>query len=107
MRGIPEVYGMKSFRVLSAVVLCLAIFAATATVARADDFVVGRVVALNYFEGQGYFAEVQVASDRITVPMSEELFRVLDPGDTVVLRGESWSLLHKGFGELGGGDRVR
>ena len=98
---------MKSFRVLSAVVLCVAIFAAATTVARADDFLVGRVVALNYFEGQGYFAEVQVASDRIVVPMSEDLFTQLDLGDTVVLRGEAWSLLHKGFGELAGGDRAR
>jgi len=98
---------MKSFRVLSAAVLCVAIFAATAAVARADDFVVGRVVALNQFENQGYFAEVQVASDRITVQMSQELFTQLDLGDTLVLRGESWSLLHKGFGEFSGGDRSR
>jgi len=98
---------MKSFRVLSAVVLCVAIFAATAAVARADDFVVGRVVALNHVENQGYFAEVQTAADRITVPMSEEVFTQLDLGDTLVLRGEAWSLLHKGFGEVGGGDRTR
>jgi hypothetical protein len=98
---------MKSFRLLSAVVLCVAIFAATATVARADEFVVGRVVALNYFESQGYYAEVQIASDRLTVPVSEELFNQLDLGDTLVLRGEAWSLLHKGFGELSGGDRSR
>lgn len=98
---------MKSFRVLSAVVLCMAIVAATATVARADEFVIGRVVALNYFELQGYFAEVQISSDRLTVPVSEELFNRLDLGDTLVLRGEEWSLLHKGFGELSGGDRSR
>ena len=98
---------MKSFRVLSAVVLCVAIVAATATVARADEFVIGRVVALNYFELQGYFAEVQISSDRLTVPVSEELFNRLDLGDTLVLRGEDWSLLHKGFGESSGGDRSR
>ena len=88
---------MKSLRLLSAVVVCVAMVAVTISVSHADDFVVGKVVALNHFESQGYFAEVQLTSDRITVQMSEDLWGQLDLGDTLVLRGEEWSLLHKGL----------
>ncbi len=90
---------MKSLRLLSAVVLCVAVFTATISVGHAEDFVIGRVVALNHFESQGYFAEVQTAAERITVQMSEDLWSQLDLNDTLVLRGETWSLLHKGIGE--------
>ncbi len=97
---------MKSLRLLSTVVLCVAVFAATISMAHAEDFVVGRVVALNHYLSQGYFAEVQTTSDRVTVQMSEEQWGQLDLGDTLVLRGESWSLLHKGVGEMIG-DRAK
>lgn len=93
---------MKSLRLLSTVVLCVAVFAATISMAHAEDFITGRVVALNHFIGQGFFAEVQTTTDRVTVLMSEEQWGALDMGDTLVLRGESWSLLHKGIGEMYG-----
>ncbi len=90
---------MKSLRLLSAVVLCVAVFSVTISVAHAEDFVIGRVVALNYFQSQGYFVEVQTITDRVLAQISEDLWGRLDHGDTLVLRGETWSLLHKGFGE--------
>ncbi len=90
---------MKSLRLLSAVVLCVAVFSVTISVAHAEDFVIGRVVALNYFQNQGYFVEVQITTDHIVAQISEDLWGRLDMGDTLVLRGETWSLLHKGFGE--------
>lgn len=90
---------MKSLRLLSAIALCLAILAVTSSVARADSFVVGRVVQLVNFPGLGYSVMVQTTTDRIEVQIAEDLFNTLEIGDTVVLRGETWSLLHKGIGE--------
>jgi len=103
------VHMMKSPRLLSAVVLCVAVFSVTISVAHAQDFAFGRVAALNHFENQGFFAEVQTASDRVTVQMSEELWNQLDLGDTLVLRGEAWFLLHKGIGEgsAGSGEKSK
>lgn len=100
---------MNVLRLVSAVVLCVAIVAATSSVARADDFVIGRVVALYQFESQGYFAEVQLTTDRVVVPLSQELYDQLEVGDTLVQRGADWSLLHKGFSEwsVGSGEKAK
>lgn len=93
---------------LLAVVLCVGIFAATSAVARADDFMVGRVAQLSHFPGQAYFVKVQTTTDRLEVQISHELYESLGIGDTVVLRGDTWSLLHKGLseGSIGMGEKV-
>jgi hypothetical protein len=95
--------------VLSAAVLAVALFAATAAVAHADEYFVGRVAALSYFPGQGYFVEISGAGPRETIQVSEELWNQLDIGDTMSQTGDTWSLLHKGpsEGAIGAGERTR
>jgi hypothetical protein len=95
-------------RLLAAVVLAVALFAATVAVGHADEYVLGEVASLSHFVSQGYFVEIQSTSDRVRVQVSEELWNQLEVGDTMRLSGDTWSLLHKGpsEGATGTGDNA-
>lgn len=101
---------MKRTRLLAAVGLAVALFAATIAVGHADESLIfGKVVALTHIEGQGYFVEVQTTSERPLVEVTEELWNQLDIGDTLRLSAGTLSLLHKGPAEpgVGAGERTK
>jgi hypothetical protein len=68
--------GMKRMRLEATVVLAIGLVGATVAVGHTQAYVLGQVAHLIHFEDQGYFVEVQTTSERITVEVSEELWKL-------------------------------